>query len=222
MTGGLAARRSATRGIPDQLAGILPGPGEGPAAGEQEPAAGWPVLQGPQHDRPEVLDVLREQPALSAFCARPGKDLLVSPVGLGVGGWSPARVRVMPVPVPRGPGRCHSGLSCPVRLLPPLMSQRRCAPAPVNAENPSYAEDPGPWRYQNYRGSPIFHDLFPGRGRGRSRGRGWAGSFSEDLSGQLAGTPDFLRPLSIPERRQQDRAMLARTYPGCARSTAAV
>ena len=60
---------------PDQQARILPGSGEGPAAGKQQPAAGWPGLQGPQHDRPEVFHVLREQPSLLG--ARPGKYLFV-------------------------------------------------------------------------------------------------------------------------------------------------
>ena len=59
---------------------LLRGPREGPAAGEQEPAAGRPGLQGPQHDRPGVLDVLREQPP--PFGVRPGKDVLVGAVAL--------------------------------------------------------------------------------------------------------------------------------------------
>ena len=62
----------------DQRAGIFPGPGEGPATGEQQPATGWPGLQGPQHYRPEVLHVLGEQRSLLG--ARPRKYLLV---GLG-------------------------------------------------------------------------------------------------------------------------------------------
>ena len=59
----------------DQRAGVLPGPGEGPAAGEEQPAAWRPGRQDAQHDRPEVFDVLREQP--SSFRARPCEYLLV-------------------------------------------------------------------------------------------------------------------------------------------------
>jgi len=72
-------RRRAGRGPcvqrPDQRAGVLPRPGEGPAASEQQPAAERPGLQGPQHNRPKVLHVLREQPSL--LRARPRKYLLI-------------------------------------------------------------------------------------------------------------------------------------------------
>src|SRR6266566_254334 len=66
--------QSRVKGV-DQRTRILPRCWEGPATGEQQPAARRPARQGAQHDRPEVLHVLGEQPP--SLRARPREFLLV-------------------------------------------------------------------------------------------------------------------------------------------------
>jgi ABC transporter len=59
----------------DGRARIPPGPRERPAAGEQQAGHRASGLQRPQHDRPEVLHVLGEQPSL--LHGRPGEQAVV-------------------------------------------------------------------------------------------------------------------------------------------------